>query len=44
VAFIGFEQLSRFGVERYGVNEFWFMAASFFGFIGVILWRGQRST
>jgi hypothetical protein len=39
VAFIGFEQLSRFGVERYGVNEFWFMAASFFGFIGVILWR-----
>ena len=41
VAFIGFEQLSRFGVERYGVNEFWFMAASFFGFIGVILWRGR---
>jgi len=39
VAFIGFEQLSRFGVEHYGVNEFWFMAASFFGFIGVILWR-----
>jgi len=43
VAFIGFEQLSRLGVERYGVNEFWFMAASFFGFIGVILWRGQRT-
>ena len=42
VAFIGFEQLSRFGVEHYGVNEFWFMAASFFGFIGVILWRGRR--
>lgn len=44
VAFIGFEQLSRLGVERYGVNEFWFMAANFFGFIGVILWRGRRTT
>ncbi|MEO8445769.1 MAG: hypothetical protein ABI567_12250 [Gammaproteobacteria bacterium] len=42
VAFIGFEQLARAGVERYGVNEFWFMAASFFGFIGVILWRGRQ--
>jgi len=42
VAFIGFEQLARFGVERYGVNEFWFMAATFFGFIGVILWRGRK--
>jgi len=38
-AFIGFEQLARLGVESYGVNEFWFMAASYFGFIGVILWR-----
>jgi hypothetical protein len=44
VAFISFEQLSRFGVEHYGVNEFWFMAASFFGFIAVILWRGRRHT
>jgi hypothetical protein len=43
VAFIGLEQLARLGVERYGVNEFWFMAASFFGFIAVILWRGRRS-
>lgn len=43
VAFIGFEQLARFGVDRYGVNEFWFMAASYFGFIGVILWRGRRA-
>ena len=42
VAFIGLEQLSRLGVERYGVNEFWFMAATFFGFIGVILWRGLK--
>ncbi len=38
-AFIGFEQLARLGVDGYGVNEFWFMAASYFGFIGVILWR-----
>jgi len=41
VAFIGFEQLARLGVLRYGVNEFWFMAASFFGFIAVIVWRGR---
>lgn len=41
VAFIGFEQLARLGVERYGVNEFWFMAASWFGFVGLILWRGR---
>ena len=41
VVFIGFEQLARLGVERYGVNEFWFMAASWFGFIAVILWRGR---
>jgi hypothetical protein len=40
VAFIGFEQYARFVVERYGVNEFWFMAASFIGFVGLILWRG----
>lgn len=43
VLFIGFEQLSRLGVERFGVNEFWFMAASFLGFVGVILWRGRAS-
>jgi len=42
VAFIGFEQLSRIGVDRYGVNEFWFMAATYFGFIAVILWRGPQ--
>ena len=43
VAFIGFEQLARLGVERYGVHEFYFMLGSFFGFAGVILWRGLRS-
>ena len=42
VAFIGLEQLARLGVEGYGVNEFWFMAATFLGFIAVILWRGRR--
>ena len=41
VAFIGFEQLARLAVERYGVDEFWFMAASFLGFITLILWRGR---
>ena len=41
VAFIGLEQLARFGVDRRGVNEFWFMAATFLGFIAIILWRGR---
>jgi len=42
VAFIGFEQLARLGVEGYGVNEFWFMATAFIGFVAIILWRGPR--
>jgi len=42
VAFIGFEQLSRLGVNRYGVNEFWFMATAFLGFLAIILWRGPQ--
>ncbi len=41
VAFIALEQLARLGVDRYGVNEFWFMAATYFGFIAVIVWRGR---
>ncbi|MEO7385457.1 MAG: hypothetical protein ABIX37_00825 [Gammaproteobacteria bacterium] len=41
VAFIALEQLARLGVEGYGVNEFWFMAASFLGFVSVILWRAR---
>ena len=43
ITFIAFEQLARLGVEKYGVNEFWFMAAAFLGCIAVILWRGNRS-
>ena len=43
VAFIGFEQIARLGVDRYGVHEFYFMLGSFFGFAGVILWRGLRA-
>jgi hypothetical protein len=41
VAFIGFENIARFGVNR-GVSEFWFMLTAFFGFIGLIIWRGPR--
>jgi hypothetical protein len=47
VAFIVFEQLARLGVKRYGLHEFSFMAVSYFGFIGLILWRQralQRAT
>ena len=43
IAFIAVEQLARLGVETYGVNEFWFMAAAFLGCIAVILWRGSES-
>lgn len=39
VAFILFEQFSRWLVQVQGVNEFWTMLATFFGFLGVILWR-----
>ena len=44
VVFIAFEQIARYGVEQHGVNEFWFMAASYLGFIAVIVWRGRART
>jgi hypothetical protein len=44
VLFIAFEQFSRLVADRFGVNEFWFMAASFLGFVSVILWRGKAAT
>lgn len=43
VAFIMFEQLSRYGVEQWGMHEFCWMTISFFGFWWLILWRA-RST
>jgi hypothetical protein len=42
VAFILFENIARFGVERLGLHEFWLMLIAYFGFIGVILWRRPR--
>ena len=39
VAFILFENIARFGVNR-GINEFWFMLIAYFGFLFLILWRG----
>jgi hypothetical protein len=39
VAFIGFEQFARFLQLRYRIHEFWFMLASYFGFLALILWR-----
>jgi hypothetical protein len=42
IAFIIFENISRFFVNGYGVNEFWFMFIAFFGFVTIILWRGRR--
>ncbi len=43
VAYIAFEQIARFGVERLGMHEFCFMTLSFFGFVGIIWWRGQAT-
>ena len=42
VAFICFENISRYGVDKLGYSEFWFMLASYFGFAAVIYWRGNR--
>ena len=43
VVFIGFEEIARYGVEKQGVHEFWFMAASYIGFVAVIVWRGRAA-
>lgn len=43
VAFIGFEQGARAVVERWSVNEFWFMLTSYIGFVAIILWRGKAN-
>jgi len=43
IAFIGFENIARIGVEEFGYSEFWFMLAAYIGFVGVILWRGNVS-
>lgn len=42
LAFIGFENIARYGVDTLGYSEFWFMLTSYLGFVGVILWRGRR--
>jgi hypothetical protein len=42
VAFIGFENIARFGVNKFDYSEFWFMLTSYIGFVGVIVWRGTR--
>jgi len=44
VAFIAFEQLSRYGVENWGMHEFCWMSMSFFGFWWLIWWRGRANT
>jgi len=43
VGFIGFENIARYGVDRLGYSEFWFMLTAYLGFVGVILWRSNRS-
>ncbi len=43
IVFIGFEQLSRYGVENWNMNEFCWMSLSLLGFIWLIRWRGTTS-
>ena len=43
LAFIGFENIARYGVDTLGYSEFWFMLTSYIAFVLVILWRGKRS-
>lgn len=42
IAFIFFEQSARYLWRHRDLHEFWFMFASYFGFLGLILWRGTR--
>ena len=42
IGYIFFENIARFGVSRLGLHEFWFMLIAYFGFIGLIVWRGRR--
>jgi len=42
VAFIGFENIARYGVDQQGVSEFWFMLTAYIGFVAIIVWRGRR--
>lgn len=44
VAFIGFENIARFGVDKQGYSEFWFMLTAYIGFVSIIVWRGRRTT
>jgi hypothetical protein len=43
VAFIGFEQVSRLGVDRWGMHEFCWMFLSYVGFVWLIWWRGAAA-
>jgi hypothetical protein len=43
IAFIFFENISRYGVDQLGLPEFLFMFISYLGFSGVILWRGRAN-
>jgi hypothetical protein len=44
VAFILFENISRYGVDKLGYPEFLFMFISYLGFTGVIFWRGRANS
>jgi hypothetical protein len=43
VAFIIFENISRFAVNGFGISEFWFMLIAFFGLVSIILWQGRTA-
>jgi hypothetical protein len=43
VAFIGFENIARFGVDKQGYSEFWFMLTAYIGFVSIIVWRGRHA-
>ena len=38
---LGFEQLARYGVENWNMDEFCWMSISFLGFVWLIRWRGK---
>ena len=44
IAFILFENISRYMVDSLGIHEFWTMLISYFGFLALIAWRARATS
>jgi len=43
-AYIGFENVARYFVDKLGYSDFWFSLTAFIAFLMLILWRGRGRT